>query len=199
MTKQRAKLSAPFIAATLWEGRNSHIASHFLKTVWKQTGEKLLYIPLPRLREENHFYIPEPFQREYLFLHIPERHRKDGGATVICGFKGKKLRSYLPERPTMPWHITGWILAQGTAFTVTAFPDSGTVRITERSILRTGMDTVRIEEDRLYDGPIVSLPYDMESYREAINMALTKAEHPDPGNRIMYYHRFKETKNASID
>lgn len=197
MTRSAFKLSAPFVAATLTRTELGHIDSALRKTVRREKDSVLVFVPLPGAEEKNRFHIPETLRKDRLSLHIPERYRKDGGAVIVCGFRGRKLRSYFPEYPDIPWYITGWLFAETTAFTVAAFPDSDTVRIVKRSIERTGAETVRIVEDTVYDGPAAEARH-LKGYREAIDAAFAKAEYRNQESRLMYYRRIEETAYAPI-
>jgi hypothetical protein len=196
--RQTAKFSAPFIAAVLREDKLVHLDSVTCKTVRKDPGTGLCFIPLPRHADEDRFLIPPNFPRRRLSLHIPERFRGDGGATVVCGFRGARLRSYLPEGLPVPWHITGWVRTSNVAFVVTAYPHFDVVRFTRRSVEHmgrdeeTGMENIRIRKEIIFEGQR-DRAINLKRYKAVIDAAFAKAEYGNPEARIMYYHDFGRT------
>jgi hypothetical protein len=196
--RQAAKFSAPFIAVILQENRIVYLDPVIRATARRNPENGLYYVPLPRHTDKDRFIMPLHFPRGRLSLHIPERFRKDGGATVVCGFRGAKLRSYLPEGLPMPWHITGWIRTSNVAFVVTAYPHYGVVRFARRSVEHmgrdeeTGMESIRIREEIIFEGQR-ERAINLRSYEAVIAAAFAKAEHRNPESRIMYYHNFGQT------
>lgn len=172
---------APYVAVHLdtKDGLDIIKDTPFEKTAWQLQDR--LYVPLRRMpKEAAGFIFPDCFPREKIRLHIAERYRKDGGATVVCGLKGGKLRPHFLYKSPLPDYLTCWFSAINTAYTVTAWYEERKIIIKRRSLVIEDRSVFISDllESRHEFGFGDALPSDLECFRDAINAAIAKSQYP---------------------